>query len=363
MMNRCIGMLAFIALFAGALYPANIHMMSYRVDPEPHPHQDFDLYLTFKNDQDYAAEHVRIYLDCPEGLECVNLSATMPSYGLQEFRFPIKSNATSGVKVISVLWEDGSSRFAYNESSGFSQSEIERHGASVAIRIKDYSMSNFTATPLLYAGENGGFEVDFAANGLNNVQASLYSDCISFEKPLAYFATVSGNATMQSPAYANCKKGNEEVIFSLSSDEISYAVPLNVRIDARPHAKMTVLAKESGGHYAGKDYYCVLVTNLGAKAERVTLSILSNPAVNAPDVIYLGDMESGNEKTAVFELEVKKPGEYPVSVEAKWAEGKESFSKVFDSEAAFADGNANLWLVGVGICMLAILYFMLRRKQ
>ncbi|VVC00807.1 Uncharacterised protein [uncultured archaeon] len=352
----CLVALLALAMLAGMGAAANVHMVSYRTEPVPHPHQDFDLCLTFKNDVEFSVDDVEISLQCPESLQCPNATITMPPYGIQEVCLPIRSNSSGGVENIAVNWKDDSTRFVYNETSGVSQSEKNVYSTSIPLYVKKYSVSNLTLGGEFYADEDSNFTVLFNAEGLNNVQVSLYSDCISFSTPLFYFGRLDGQVNVTSPARVNCDEGNHQAVLTLSSDELSYNVPFTVDVEKRPHAKITVLPQSGSALGVGKDYYRVLVNNAGGKAEKLSLTVLSGPATNSPDVLYLGDFANGDERAAVFEIETKKAGAYPVSVEAKWVEGNQQYSEVFEYGQEFSDRGLGIIPYVVGICAIAIIY-------
>ncbi|MFA6328266.1 MAG: hypothetical protein WCY41_02385 [Candidatus Micrarchaeia archaeon] len=353
--------LALLLALSTAGFAANTHMVSYRLDPAtPRPHQDFDLYLTFKSDQAYSVDSMRIGLECPPELSCMNMSATLPPYGVQEFRFPIRSNASGGVLGIAVRWDDGSSRFVYNNATGISSSERIWYDSTVNVDVKEYRISDFTVSGPLYTNELDNFTVSFAATGLHNVQVSLYSDCIAFSSPVFYYSELDGNVSISTPARVSCQSGSHDAVFTLSSDEMGMAASLGVKVEKKQHAKLSAVL-EAGTHYVGKDYYVVDLENTGAKAEKLSVSVASNSAVNSPDVSYLGDFTG--ERATVFEIEGKKAGKYPVTIEARWSEGDESFSQTFDSDVEFVDREANLLPFVVGACVLAILYMATRKKR
>ena len=361
-MDRKIACLLAVLLiaFSGTAYCANAHMASYRLSPQsPRQGQDFDLYLTFKNDVEYSVDNLMIYLGCPGAFACQNTSITLPPYGVQEVRLPVKSSAGAGIYPINVSFSDSSSRFNYNEANGSMSSEIIQYSTTVIVDVKGREFSDFAATSELFANEKTNFTISFNASGLHNVQVSLYSSCVSFEKPLFYFQEMEGNETLSSPAFVNCREGNADVIFTLASDELSYAVPISTHVSARPHADLSATF-DSSNHPLGKDYVLVTLENTGAVAEKLSVAVLPNSAINSADVVYVGDFEG--QKALVFQVEGKKAGAYPVEIEARWTEGKESFVKTFDSQAKFVDRGLGIIPIAVIICALALLAWILIRK-
>jgi len=343
--------LLFTTGFAQAAY---LHMVSYRTDPTPSPMQDFTLFVTFKNDYENSVDNANITLECPVEMTCPNLVATFPSYGIQELAFPISSRASAGLYNLKVSWDDSSVRYGYNTSSGMGNATHQVFSASIPLNIKEHSLYGVTASPLLYANENELFNVSFDGRGLHDVQTSLYSSCISFTTPLMHYDSLDTTATIQTPALVNCRSGNAEVIFTVQSDEATYAVTLNVKVDKRPHANVTFAVKNAT-HYVGKDFYRVVVRNDGATAEKLSLSIISNPAIKSVDVAYLGDFKG--EREVVFEVESDSEGTFPISMEAKWSEGKETFSKVYTDSVKF-EGKLFIWLLlAVIIVAAAAIYF------
>jgi len=340
--------------FASAAY---LHMVSYRTDPTPSPEQDFTLFVTFKNDFESSVDNANITLECPAEMACPNLTATFPSYGIQELAFPIKSRASTGLYNLKVSWDDSSVQYSYNASSGIVNATHQVFSASIPLNIAEHSLYGVTASPLLYANENDLFNVSFDGRGLHNVQASLYSPCISFSTPLMHFDSLDTTATIQTPALVNCRSGNAEVIFSVQSDEGTYAITLNVKVDKRPHANVSFAVK-GAAHYVGKDYYRVIIKNDGAAAEKLSLSILSNPAIKSVDVAYLGDFSG--EREVVFELESDSEGTFPLTLEAKWSEGKETFSKTYTDSVKF-ESRLFIWLLLAVIAVAAAAIYFIRK--
>ena len=359
MENTSVCLLAFM-LLSSLAFPANVHMASYRLDPSSiRPQQDFTLYLTFKNDAEYSVDGLDVHLVCPAYLSCPNFTSTLPPYGIQEFRLPIRSNASEGASAIKVEWNDGSSSFVYDDSTGNMSSAKTLYSSTINIDVKGRSFTNFTATSSLFANENSSFAVSFNTTSLHNVQVSLYSDCISFDRPLFYFDRIEQGMAISSPAYVNCREGNADVVFSLSSDELSYTAPLGVHIGKRPHARLSATF-DASEHPVGKDYLLVKFENAGAAAEKLSLAVLPNSAVNSADVVYVGDFEG--QKMAVFEIEGKKPGTYPIDVEARWSEGKESFVQTFSSQATFVDRGLGVIPIVVVLCLLAMAWLVTRKR-
>ncbi|MFA6329857.1 MAG: hypothetical protein WCX64_04215 [Candidatus Micrarchaeia archaeon] len=337
--------------FANAAY---LHMVSYRTDPTPSPMQDFTLFVTFKNDYENSVNNANITLECPAEMTCPNLTATFPSYGIQELAFPIRSRAGTGLYNIQVSWDDSSVRYGYTAPSGTVNATPQVFSASIPLNIKEHSLYGVTASTLLYANENDTFDVSFDGRGLHNVQASLHSSCISFSTPLMHYDSLDATATIRTPALVNCRSGNADVIFTLQSDEATYAVTLNVKVDKRPHANVSFAVKNVT-HYVGKDYYRVIVKNSGATAEDLYVSIVSNPAIKSSDVAYLGDFSG--EREVVFELQSDYEGTYPLSLEAKWGEGKETFSTI-QTDYVKLENRLFLWLLlAVLIVAAAAVYF------
>jgi len=169
-----------------------------------------------------------------------------------------------------------------------------------------------------------------------------------------HYGSLDPTVTLQTPALVNCRSGNAEVIFSVQSDEGTYAVTLNVKVDKRPHSNVTFIVKDET-HYVGKDYYRVTVKNDGATAEKLYLSVLSNPALKSVDVAYLGDFSGTRE--VVFEIESDSEGTFPLTLEAKWSEGKETFSTTY-TDSLKLQGKLFAWLLLAAILVVvAVIYF------
>ena len=353
-----------VASLAGFASAANVHLVSWRAEPEPRPHQDFDLLLSFKNDVETSVDNLSVYLDCPEGLACLNATATVAPYAIQEVRIPIKSDFAGGFAPITVSWEDESGYFVYNESSGISQSQRARYSTSVNLYIREHTVSNVVVSGNYSTGHKANFTLSFTGANLDNVEATLSSDCISFEKPLFHFDRVDGSVNISSPAAVNCRSGSRQVVFTLSSDEVSYALPLTLDVEKEAAAKIFVYPKSSEGLPAGKGYYSVSVLNRGgAVAEHVVVAVLSNSAINSPDAITLGDMAPGDERDAVFEVEAKKAGEYPLNIEARWLENGEQFTQTSEYEEKFTDPGLGIVPYAAAACLLVIVWLSHRRKQ
>jgi hypothetical protein len=234
---------------------------------------------------------------------------------------------------------------------------MQVYSATIPLDIREYSLSTVSAKPSLFTNENGSYWVEFNATNLNNVQVSLYSNCIAFSDPLFHFDRLDSATTLQTPALVNCRTGNAEIIFSLQSDEVSYEVPLTVEIDKRPHAQISI-APESNTSIVGKDYYRVNVTNTGSTAEALTLSVVSNPAVSAADVEYLGDFTGTRE--VVFQIQSDQAGTYPLSIEAAWTEDNEQFSQVFVNPVTL-QGNWFWWLLAIILIIVAFVALRIRK--
>jgi len=168
-----IGLLC-IAVLCGSLSAANVHLVSWRTEPEPRPHQDFDLILSFKNDVETSVGNLSVYLDCPAGLSCMNATATVPPYAIQEVRIPVKSDFAGGFAPITVSWEDESGYFVYNESSGISQSQRSRYSTSVNLYIREHSISNVTMEGNYSTGHITNFTLSFYGENLDNVHTGVH---------------------------------------------------------------------------------------------------------------------------------------------------------------------------------------------
>lgn len=334
-------------------FAGTMHLVSYKIDPEtPRPSQDFNLYLTFKNDYERPIAHATIELVCPENMICPDpVSATVSSYGVQEFIFPIKSNSIEGLNSIEVKWQDGAYTYKTNESDGNSYGYLDTFTASIPINVKASSFSKISATTSAYYNEETLFYTNLTGSNLHNVQISLYSPCMSFSSPLYYYDYINGDISLETPTYVNCKEGNNEVTVSLISDELAYTIPINVKVDARPHAniKMKLINNEI---YSGKDYIYVNVSNNGEKAEKLTLSITHNTMLNSPDVIYLGDFNGTQE--VMFKIESDDSGKYPFQIEAKWNEGDESFSSIQGYDLTLKNKDISYLPILVVLCLIGI---------
>jgi hypothetical protein len=344
----------FAALIISAAFAANMHLVQYRLDPAPKAYTDFDLYLTFKNDVSHSADGISINLACPDDLECANITATIPSYGIQEFRIPIKSNSSGGLKEIKVLWEDGSYNYYYNTTTNSTATERQVFSATIPFKVGDSALSGVAFSGDLFHNENNTLSISFNASSLNNVQVSLYSACMSFTNPLFYYPSLDGQADISTPAFVNCAEGNSQINFVLSSDELSYSVPISVRIQKRPHAVLNI-TPISANCTLGKCFYRAQVSNSGAAAEKLSLQLGHSPAINSPDVLYLGDFKGGKE--VVFQLESDKAGDYPIQVQADWTEGKETYSQVFDENVKISDSGIGILPIAVIACVAALLAF------
>jgi len=162
----------------------------------------------------------------------------------------------------------------------------------------------------------------------------------------------------------NCRSGSRQVVFTLTSDEVSYALPLTLDVEKEAGARMSVFPKSSDDLSTGKGYFAANVwNNGGATAEHVVLTVLSNSAVNSPDEITLGDMAPGDERGAVFELEAKKAGEFPVNIEARWTENGEQFTQTFNYDRKFNDPGLGVVPYAAAACLLVILWLSRSRKQ
>jgi hypothetical protein len=347
----------FVLLASGFASAAYIHMASFRTDVSPKPGQDFTLFVTFKNDFENSVDNAQVRLLCPAGLSCPNLTATFPSYGVQELAFPIKSNATAGLYSITAVWDDGSLRYNYDPATGSTAGVSKLFSATIPIDVREHSLSAVSAEPVLYANENGSYWIAFDAKNLNSVQVSLYSDCISFATPLFHYDRLDFATTASTAALVNCRSGNSEIIFTLQSDEVSYSVPLTVKIEKRPHARILVVP-ESSVQTVGKSFYRINVTNDASTAEKLTLSVISSPAADAVDVAYLGDFTGTRE--VVFEIESDHEGTYPLSIEAKWAENREQFSQVFENPVTL-QAKWDWWLLAAVLAAVALAAWLIRK--
>jgi len=352
-------LLAFALLFlCGISAASNVHVSDYRLDPTLSSQEDFSLYLTFKNDIEMPADNLKISLYCPPEFSCPNATTSMPAYGLQEIRFPIKSAASRGVYQINVSWEDGSYYYWHNNETGNNEYARQTYQMSIPIEIKDSSISNFSATTLLYTNEEGNFSVKFNASNLHDVRASIYSDCVSFSQPFFAFTSLDGNATLSSSALVNCKSGNHDVLLTIASEELSQVIQLNVDVEKRTHARISIMP-ESTKLSQGKDYLRLNISNTGETAEDLTVYVVGSGPVNSASVVYLGDLSSSSE--ALFEIQSDASGNYPLQVQATWTEGKESFSENIPVNVEIASNNllTTLLMVGIlGICAIALFLYL-----
>lgn len=345
----------------GSSFASNIHIAAYRIDPSPHPSQDFSLYLTFQNDLDLPVDNIRVSLACPAGLGCVNETISLSPHEMTEVRFPITSGEPAGVYLITASWQDGSFDYIYDNATNRYDYLNETFRMQIPVEVNESAISNFTATDLAYDNENASYSVSFNAVGLNNVRASLYSDCVSFADPLFSFGSLDGPVTLTSNALVNCESGNHEVVFTIASDELTEVVPLTLKVDKKALAEISAVPANSTLN-EGTDYLRLNIANYGAVAGGLSVSVVGGGPITSSDVAYLGDFNGTTQ--AVFKVQSDAAGQYPLQVEANWNEGQESFSRTMPVEID-VDSPLSIPLAAVAVAAGAVALgaFALMRKR
>jgi hypothetical protein len=354
---------AFVLLaVCGTAFASNVHIAAYRIDPAPHPSQDFSLYLTFQNDVDLPVDNIRVVLSCPSFLGCVNETVSLSPHEMTEVRFPITSNAPAGVYLVNVSWEDGSYDYVYNNTSGINRYVPQEFRMQIPVEVNESTISNFTATDLAYDNGETNFTVGFDGVDLHDVRASLYSDCVAFGTPFFSFSNITGHVALTTNALVNCQSGNHEVVLTVASDELTQVIPLDLRVDKRPQAQISAYVYNSTLK-EGTDYLRVNITDNGTVAEGLSVSVVGSGPMNSADVVYLGDFNGSTQ--AVFKIQSDQAGRFPLQVEADWNEGSESFSKTIPVEVD-VKSQPDLPLVPLSVAAGAVVlaaFVVMRKRQ
>jgi hypothetical protein len=301
--------------------------MSYRTDPSTvRANQDFTFFFTLKNDMEIGIDNINISFECPNNLTCPSyILMNLPSYGTQEITVPIKNDASGGLNQIKMSWKDGSYNMGVDANEN-PTSTPKILSSTFPILMHESAISQVNATTSLDFNRKNNFSVQLQATDLNNIRISLYSSCMAFESPIFYFPSINGSANISTSVFVNCAPGSADLSLTLQSDELTYQVPLGVFVQKTPQSNLDVEIL-SPSIQSSKDNVQISVSNNGAPAEKLYLSILSSPSVRSPDMLYMGDFSG--ERLEYMEIQAQETGDIPITIEARWIENHQSFTKTW----------------------------------